>query len=154
MRLVSDFQSVSPATRGRRTRRPWAGSGSGVILAVALAVVGAGCTTTARDASCLRSDQCHRCRERVTPDVLSSLGGKFVSVLAILKNPEHGSAHVRVEPEGAQEVSAAQLVVQNGGGVRRLDEEIESESSVRRPLLWRIRCQRASRNASSVSGAL
>ena len=49
-------------------------------------------------------------------DVISQVGGKYVAVSAIMSNPSTDPHTFEASPQVAREVSAAQLVVQNGVG--------------------------------------
>jgi zinc/manganese transport system substrate-binding protein len=62
-------------------------------------------------------------------DVLSQIGGKYVHVTAILNNPNTDPHTFEASPQVAQEVSSAQLIVQNGVGYDSWMTKIESASS-------------------------
>ncbi len=62
-------------------------------------------------------------------DVLSQIGGRYVSVSSILNNPNTDPHTFESSPKVAQEVSAAQLVVQNGVGYDDWVKKIESATS-------------------------
>lgn len=61
--------------------------------------------------------------------VLSQIGGKYVHVSAILDNPNTDPHTFEASPQVAQEVSAAQLIVQNGVGYDSWINKIESAST-------------------------
>jgi zinc/manganese transport system substrate-binding protein len=61
-------------------------------------------------------------------NVLSQIGGKYVSVSSILNNPNTDPHTFEASPQVAQEVSAARLVVQNGVGYDPWMNRIESAS--------------------------
>jgi len=61
-------------------------------------------------------------------NVLSQIGGRYVSVTAILDNPNTDPHTFEASPSVAQEVSAAQLIVQNGAGYDGFMNSIESAS--------------------------
>jgi zinc/manganese transport system substrate-binding protein len=61
-------------------------------------------------------------------DVLSQIGGKYVHVTAILNNPNTDPHTFEASPQVAQEVSSAQLIVQNGVGYDSWMTRIESAS--------------------------
>jgi zinc/manganese transport system substrate-binding protein len=61
-------------------------------------------------------------------NVLSQLGGKYVHVTSILENPNTDPHTFEASPQVAQEVSAAQLIVQNGVGYDHWMASIESAS--------------------------
>jgi zinc/manganese transport system substrate-binding protein len=58
-------------------------------------------------------------------DVLSQVGGKYVTVSAVMSNPSTDPHTFEASPRVAQEVGAAQLVVQNGLGYDRFMTTIE-----------------------------
>ncbi len=62
-------------------------------------------------------------------NVLSQIGGKYVHVTAILDNPNTDPHTFEASPQVAQEVSSAQLIVQNGVGYDSWMTRIESASS-------------------------
>ncbi len=61
-------------------------------------------------------------------NVLSQIGGKYVSVSAILKNPNTDPHTFEASPSVAEEVSKAQLIVQNGVGYDSFMNNIEAAS--------------------------
>jgi zinc/manganese transport system substrate-binding protein len=61
-------------------------------------------------------------------NVLSQIGGKYVHVTAILDNPNTDPHTFEASPQVAQEVSSAQLIVQNGVGYDSWMGRIESAS--------------------------
>jgi zinc/manganese transport system substrate-binding protein len=62
-------------------------------------------------------------------NVISQIGGKYVSVSAIMSNPNTDPHTFEASPSVAEEVSAAKLVVQNGVGYDTFMDKIESASS-------------------------
>jgi zinc/manganese transport system substrate-binding protein len=98
--------------------------------AAALAIVSAACGsntgigTTASSASVINAVGA----ENEYANVLSQIGGKYVHVLAILDNPNTDPHTFEASPQVAQEVSAAQLIVQNGIGYDSWMGRIESAS--------------------------
>jgi zinc/manganese transport system substrate-binding protein len=62
-------------------------------------------------------------------NVLSQIGGKYVHVTAILDNPNTDPHTFEASPQVAQEISSAQLIVQNGVGYDSWMTKIESASS-------------------------
>jgi zinc/manganese transport system substrate-binding protein len=62
-------------------------------------------------------------------NVISQIGGKYVSVKAIMSNPNTDPHTFEASPSVAQEVSVAKLVVQNGVGYDTFMDKIESASS-------------------------
>jgi zinc/manganese transport system substrate-binding protein len=61
-------------------------------------------------------------------NVLSQVGGRYVHVSSILNNPATDPHTYESSPQVAQEVSAAQLIVQNGLGYDTFMNKIESAS--------------------------
>ena len=61
-------------------------------------------------------------------NVISQIGGKYVSVSAIESNPNTDPHSFEASPSVAEEVSAARLVVQNGVGYDTYMNKIESAS--------------------------
>jgi zinc/manganese transport system substrate-binding protein len=61
-------------------------------------------------------------------DVLSQIGGRYVHVSSILNNPNTDPHTYESSPSVAQEVSAAQLIVQNGVGYDTFMNKVESAS--------------------------
>ncbi|MGA2519573.1 MAG: zinc ABC transporter substrate-binding protein [Acidimicrobiales bacterium] len=61
-------------------------------------------------------------------NVLSQIGGRYVSVSSILDNPNTDPHTFESSPSVASEVSAAQLIVQNGVGYDTFMNKIESAS--------------------------
>ncbi len=61
-------------------------------------------------------------------NVLGQIGGKYVHVSSILNNPNTDPHTFESSPSVAQEVSAAQLIVQNGVGYDTFMNKIESAS--------------------------
>jgi zinc/manganese transport system substrate-binding protein len=62
-------------------------------------------------------------------NVISQIGGRYVQVSAIMSNPNTDPHTFEASPTVAQEVSRAQLVVQNGIGYDDFMSKIESASS-------------------------
>ena len=61
-------------------------------------------------------------------NVLSQIGGKYVHVSSILNNPNTDPHTFEASPSVAEEVSSAQLIVQNGVGYDTFMNKIESAS--------------------------
>jgi zinc/manganese transport system substrate-binding protein len=61
-------------------------------------------------------------------NVLSQIGGKYVKVSSILDNPNTDPHTFEASPSVAQEVSSAELIVQNGVGYDGFMNDIESAS--------------------------
>jgi zinc/manganese transport system substrate-binding protein len=64
--------------------------------------------------------------ENAYADVISQVGGKYVQVNAIMSNPNTDPHTFEASPAVAREVSAAQLIVQNGVGYDAFMNTIES----------------------------
>jgi zinc/manganese transport system substrate-binding protein len=61
-------------------------------------------------------------------NVLSQIGGKYVSVAAILKNPNTDPHTFEASASVAEEIAQAQLIVQNGVGYDSFMNNIEDAS--------------------------
>src|ERR1700678_4649658 len=61
-------------------------------------------------------------------NVLSQIGGKYVKVSAILKDPNTDPHTFEASPSVAEEIAHAQLIVQNGVGYDGFMNKIESAS--------------------------
>jgi zinc/manganese transport system substrate-binding protein len=61
-------------------------------------------------------------------DVLSQIGGKYAQVSSILNNPNTDPHTFESSPSVAEEISSAQLIVQNGVGYDSFMNKIESAS--------------------------
>ncbi len=96
-------------------------------MAVGVAMASAGCsgTTAASAVGTINAIGA----ENEYADVLSQIGGRYVSVSAILNNPNTDPHTFESSPNVAREVSAAQLVVQNGVGYDDWVKKVESASS-------------------------
>ena len=121
--------------RARPRRRP--GKSRIAVLAgaaAALALAAAGCssssssssgaTDTANGATVINAIGA----ENEYADVLSQIGGRYVHVSSILNNPNTDPHTFEASPQVAAEVSAAQLIVQNGVGYDTFMNKIESAS--------------------------
>ena len=120
-------------TAGRSAARRFPGKSTGVILAgaaAALAVAVAGCGTSATNAASSKSTTAINAigAENEYANVLSQIGGRYVHVSSILNNPNTDPHTFESSPSVASEVSAAQLIVQNGVGYDTFMNKIESAS--------------------------
>src|SRR5438552_10841838 len=61
-------------------------------------------------------------------NVLGQIGGRYVHVSAVLDNPSTDPHTFEVSPQVAQEISSAQLIVQNGAGYDSWMNRMESAS--------------------------
>jgi zinc/manganese transport system substrate-binding protein len=103
----------------------------GVAAAMAaLAVAAAGCGTRAMSADTSNSTAVISAigAENEYANVLGQIGGRYVHVSAILDNPNTDPHTFEASPTVAQEVSAAQLIVQNGVGYDSWIGRMESAS--------------------------
>ena len=120
---------TKPGGRARRL----AGARQGTVLAgalAALALAAAGCgsnggTTDAANGTTVISAIG---AENEYANVLSQIGGRYVHVSSILNNPNTDPHTFEASPQVAQEVSGAQLIVQNGVGYDTFMNKIESAS--------------------------
>jgi zinc/manganese transport system substrate-binding protein len=101
------------------------------VLAVALLVAGASISTIlSRPASAGEKPKVIVAvgAESEYANVLGQIGGKYVSVTAILKNPNTDPHTFEASASVAEEVSKAQLIVQNGVGYDSFMNNIEAAS--------------------------
>jgi zinc/manganese transport system substrate-binding protein len=94
--------------------------------AAVLAMVAAGCGGAAQTSSAGVISAIGA--ENEYANVLSQIGGRYVHVDAILSNPNTDPHTFESSPSVAEEVSAAQLIVQNGLGYDGFMNRIESAS--------------------------
>jgi zinc/manganese transport system substrate-binding protein len=106
------------------------GGGRGAVLAGALAVLAlaAGCSSGTTDAAGGTTVINAVGAENEYANVLGQIGGRYVHVSAVLDNPNTDPHTFEASPQVAQEVSAAQLIVQNGVGYDSWMNKIESAS--------------------------
>src|SRR5262249_41853275 len=97
--------------------------------AAALALAATGCSNSPAPASSNGGVINAVGAENEYANVLSQIGGKYVHVSAILDNPNTDPHTFEASPQVAQEVSSAQLIVQNGVGYDSWINKIESASS-------------------------
>ena len=97
---------------------------TGLALAVAACSSGGGTTDSASGTTVINAIGA----ENEYANVLSQIGGKYVHVTAILDNPNTDPHTFEASPQVAQEVSNAQLIVQNGVGYDSWMSKIESAS--------------------------
>jgi zinc/manganese transport system substrate-binding protein len=97
------------------------------VMAIAVAVAGCGSSAvvTAGHAGVIGAVGA----ENEYANVLSQIGGRYVRVSAILDNPNTDPHTFEASPQVAREVSAAQLIVQNGVGYDSWISKIESASA-------------------------
>jgi zinc/manganese transport system substrate-binding protein len=94
------------------------------VAGIALAAVGCSGGTAATSAGTTTISAIGA--ENEYANVLSQIGGKYVHVTAILENPNTDPHTFEASPQIAQEVSSAQLIVQNGVGYDNWVTRIES----------------------------
>src|ERR1700691_1454604 len=113
----------------RAGRSAWAWAAMIVLAMTVLAVAAAGCgASTAADTSDRVGVVNAVGAENEYANVLSQIGGRYVRVSSILNNPNTDPHTFEASPSVAAEVSAAQLIVQNGVGYDTFMSKIESES--------------------------
>jgi zinc/manganese transport system substrate-binding protein len=105
----------------------WAAAAAGAVAATVLAV--SGCAADSPAAAAGAGLITAVGAENEYANVLSQIGGKYVQVSAILDNPNTDPHSFEASPRVAQEISLAQLVVQNGIGYDSWINKIESASS-------------------------
>ncbi len=120
-------------TAGQAAARGFPRKRRSLVLAgavAALAVAAAGCGTSAAPAASAKSTTVINAigAENEYANVLAQIGGKYVHVSSILNNPATDPHTYESSPSVAQEVSSAQLIVQNGVGYDTFMNKIESAS--------------------------
>jgi zinc/manganese transport system substrate-binding protein len=104
----------------------WATAAAGAAAAAVLTVSGCAAGNPAAAAGAGLIDAVGA--ENEYANVLSQIGGRYVHVAAILDNPNTDPHSFEASPQVAQEISLAQLVVQNGVGYDSWISKIESAS--------------------------
>jgi zinc/manganese transport system substrate-binding protein len=116
---------------GRARRLTGARQGTvlvGALAALALAAGGCGSNGGTTDAANGTTVISAIGAENEYANVLSQIGGRYVHVSSILNNPNTDPHTFEASPQVAQEVSGAQLIVQNGVGYDTFMNKIESAS--------------------------
>jgi zinc/manganese transport system substrate-binding protein len=114
------------AARARRIRLVAAGAGTLLgLLATTAALTGCGSSIAAAQPGKILAVGA----ENEYANVIAQIGGRYVQVSAIMSNPNTDPHTFEASPTVAQEVSRAQLVVQNGVGYDDFMSKIESASS-------------------------
>jgi zinc/manganese transport system substrate-binding protein len=127
--MLCAMNDLTPDHRMHRPGRRLA-SAVAVLTAVALALGAAGCSKSGSPQTDARSGVISAVgAENEYASVLSQVGGRYVRVSAIVDNPNTDPHTFEASPQVAQEVSAAQLIVQNGVGYDGWISRIESASS-------------------------
>jgi zinc/manganese transport system substrate-binding protein len=115
--------------RPGRPSRPGLGAALAGLMAV-LALAAAGCSSAGGS-----TDSGHGTvitavgAENEYANVLGQIGGRYVHVSAVLDNPNTDPHTFEASPQVAQEVSSAELIVQNGVGYDSWMNKIESASA-------------------------
>ena len=115
------------AVKGGGRRRTWLARTA--LLAVAAAVAGssiAACSSASADGGSAAGKIVAIGAENEYADVISQVGGKYVQTSAIMSNPNTDPHSFEASPAVARDVSAAQLIVQNGVGYDSFMNTIES----------------------------
>jgi len=96
--------------------------------AVAVATVAAGCSSSGTSPDAANGTTVINAigAENEYANVLAQIGGKYVHVSSILNNPNTDPHTFEASPSVAAEVSAAQLIVQNGVGYDTFMNKIET----------------------------
>jgi zinc/manganese transport system substrate-binding protein len=117
---------LSSPIPSRSPRRRWTGALLSGCLLLGTGTLLSACGSS--PASCKPGLICAIGTENEYANVLSQIGGKYVSVSSILNNPNTDPHTFEASPKVAEEVSAAKLVVQNGVGYDTFMNTIESAS--------------------------
>jgi zinc/manganese transport system substrate-binding protein len=105
----------------------YARRGAGAVLVAALAITLAGCGSSAKAA---RPGQIVAVgAENQYANVIQQIGGRYVSVTAIMSNPNTDPHSFEASPSVAKTVSAARLVVQNGVGYDSFMDNVEAATA-------------------------
>ena len=114
----------SPAARLPRRRRSAILAGTVAALALAAAGCGSSGASTGSGSGVINAIGA----ENEYANVLGQIGGTYVHVSSILNNPNTDPHTFESSPKVAQEVTAAELIVQNGVGYDDFMSKIESAS--------------------------
>jgi zinc/manganese transport system substrate-binding protein len=122
--LMDITTRYSPAARLPRRRRSAILAGTVAALALAAAGCGSSSASTGSGSGVINAIGA----ENEYANVLGQIGGKYVHVSSILNNPNTDPHTFESSPKVAQEVTAAELIVQNGVGYDDFMSKIESAS--------------------------
>jgi len=122
--LMDITTRYSPAARLPRRRRSAILAGTVAALALAAAGCGSSGASTGTGSGVINAIGA----ENEYANVLAQIGGKYVHVSSILNNPNTDPHTFESSPQVAREVTAAQLIVQNGVGYDAFMNKIESAS--------------------------
>src|ERR1700722_13078202 len=119
--------------RTRRTRmRVRIGPPTGRRVAIGVVIIGIGCIASACSPTSAGPTASGKIvavgAENEYANVISQIGGKYVTTTAILSNPNTDPHTFESSPQVAKTVSAATLIVQNGVGYDDFMNKIESAS--------------------------
>lgn len=108
-----------------------------VAALVGMTVLGAACSSPSSTGSSSSGKITAIGAENEYANVLSQIGGSYVQVSSILNNPNTDPHTFESSPNVAQEVSSAQLIVQNGVGYDTFMNKIEwaSPNSIRKVIV-------------------
>src|SRR5215469_1845637 len=124
--ICTETQSQTMFNSVTGNHRAWAGVVLSASAMIALAATGCGGGSTAAASAPGVINAVGA--ENEYANVLSQIGGKYVRVSAILDNPNTDPHTFEASPQVAQEISSAQLIVQNGVGYDSWLNKIESAS--------------------------
>jgi zinc/manganese transport system substrate-binding protein len=119
--MTSTPGAATARRRRKRGRLAMAGVLAGLAIATAACGGGAQASSTPGVINAIGA-------ENEYANVLSQVGGRYVHVSSVLNNPATDPHTYESSPQVAQEVSAAQLIVQNGVGYDTFMNKIESAS--------------------------
>ncbi len=123
------FTTPSRQSRQRpAARRPLVRCTAALASGVAVLLGAAACSTSSADSANGTTVINAIGAENEYANVLSQIGGQYVHVSAILDNPNTDPHAFEASPQVAQQVSSAQLIVQNGVGYDGWMTKIESAS--------------------------
>jgi zinc/manganese transport system substrate-binding protein len=122
--LMDITTRYSPAARLPRRRRSAILAGTVAALALAAAGCGSSGASTGSGSGVINAIGA----ENEYANVLGQIGGKYVHVSSILNNPNTDPHTFESSPKVAQEVTSAELIVQNGVGYDDFMSKIESAS--------------------------
>jgi zinc/manganese transport system substrate-binding protein len=115
------------ASRAGSARRSLIGV-VGLVALIATSGLLAGCASASASASTTRAKVVAVGAENEYANVISQVGGPYVSVTAIMSNPNTDPHEFEASASVAVQVSEAQLIVQNGVGYDSFMDKIESAS--------------------------
>jgi len=118
---------LRPASRLHTRTVLLAAAGLASVAALATGCSSSPSTSNAGNASSTKIDAVGA--ENEYADVLSQIGGTYINVSAIMSNPSTDPHTFEASPQVAEEVSGAQLVVQNGVGYDDFMTKIEQDNS-------------------------